>query len=36
MTIDNATLFWKSWFERGVVSVKDVLNSEGNFYHMKS
>ena len=31
ITIDNATLFWKSWFERGVVSVKDMLNSEGNF-----
>jgi len=31
ITIDDATLFWKSWFERGVVTVKDVLNSEGNF-----
>ena len=31
ITIDNATLFWKSWFEEGVVTVKDVLNSEGNF-----
>ena len=30
ITIDNATLFWKSWFEEGVVTVKDVLNSEGN------
>ena len=29
--IDNATLFWKSWFKEGVVTVKDVLNSEGNF-----
>ena len=31
ITIDNATLFWKSWFEEGVVTVKDVLNPEGNF-----
>ena len=31
VTIDNATLFWKSWFEEGVVTVKDVLNPEGNF-----
>ena len=31
ITIDNATLFWKSWFARGIVSVKDVLNSEGKF-----
>ena len=30
ITIDNASLFWKSWFERGVVIVKDVLNPEGN------
>ena len=21
--IDNATLFWKSWFKRGIVTVKD-------------
>ena len=31
ITIDNATLFWKSWFDSGVVSVKDVLNTNGNF-----
>ena len=31
ITIDNASLFWKSWFERGVVTLKDVLNPEGNF-----
>ena len=31
IVIDNATLFWKSWFEEGVVTVKDVLNPEGNF-----
>ena len=31
ITIDNATLFWKPWFEEGVVIVKDVLNPEGNF-----
>ena len=30
-TIDNATLSWRSWFEEGVVTVKDVLNPEGNF-----
>ena len=29
--IDNATLFLKSWFEREIVSVKNVLNSKGNF-----
>ena len=29
--MDNATLFWKPWFEDGVVTVKDVLNPEGNF-----
>ena len=29
--IDNATLFRKSWFEEGVVTIKDVLNLEGNF-----
>ena len=28
---DIATLFWKSWFERWIVSVKDVLNSKGKF-----
>ena len=31
ITIDNATLFWKSWFDSGVVSVKDVLNTNGKF-----
>ena len=31
ITIDNATLFWKPWFEEGAVTVKDVLNPEGNF-----
>ena len=31
ITIDNATLFWKPWFEVGVVTVKDVLNPEGKF-----
>jgi len=29
--IDNATLFWKSWFECGIVTIKDVLNSKGKF-----
>ena len=29
--IDNATLFWKSWFERGIVTIKDVLNPKGKF-----
>ena len=31
ITIDNANLFWKSSFQKGVVTVKDVLNPEGNF-----
>ena len=31
ITIDNATLLWKSWFKEGVVTLKDVLNPEGNF-----
>ena len=31
ITIDKATFFWKSWLEEGVVTVKDVLNPEGNF-----
>ena len=30
ITKDNATLFWKSWLEGGFVTVKDVLNPEGN------
>ena len=34
--MDNATLFWKPWFEEGVVTVKDVLNPEGNFLSYKS
>ena len=29
ITNDNATLFWKSCYERGVVSVRDVQNSKG-------
>ena len=29
--IDNATLFRKSWFERGIVTIKDVLNPKGKF-----
>ena len=24
--------FWESWFERGIVSVKDVLTSQGKFF----
>ena len=31
ITIDNATLFWKPWFDGGIVSVKDVLNTNGKF-----
>ena len=31
ITVDNTTLFWRSWFEHGVAFVHDVLNADGRF-----
>ena len=32
ITIDgNSTFYWKTWFERGVIFVQDILNANGNF-----
>ena len=31
ITVDNSTLFWRSWFEHGVAFVHDVLNADGRF-----
>ena len=31
ITIDQKTLFWKTWFERGIYYVQDLLNEKGKF-----
>ena len=31
ITIDQKTLFWKTWFERGIYYVQDLLNENGKF-----
>ena len=31
ITIENHSLFWKSWVERGICFIQDILNSNGNF-----
>ena len=31
ITIENSSVFWKSWFKRKIIYVQDVLNAEGNF-----
>ena len=31
ITIENHSLFWKSWVERGIYFIGDILNSNGNF-----
>ena len=36
ITIDGNPVFWKSWFESSILFVHDVLNSEGNFSHLKT
>ena len=35
ITIADETLFWKTWFERGVVFVQDVLHDYGNFLSLE-
>ena len=31
ITIENSSVFWRSWFKRKIIYVQDVLNAEGNF-----
>ena len=31
ITIDQKTLFWKTWFERGIYYVQDLLSENGKF-----
>ena len=31
VTIDHKTLFWKTWVERGIYYVRDLLNEDGKF-----
>ena len=31
ITIENHSLYWKSWVERGIYFIQDILNSSGNF-----
>ena len=31
ITIDHKTLFWKTWVERGIYYVRDLLNEDGKF-----
>ena len=31
ITIDQKTLFWKTWFERGIYYVQDLLSDNGKF-----
>ena len=31
ITIENNSLFWKSWFDKGIYFVQDLLDSSGNF-----
>ena len=35
ITIADETLFWKTWFERGVVFVQDILDDYGNFLSLE-
>ena len=35
ITIADGTLFWKTWFERGVVFVQDILDYYGNFLSLE-
>ena len=31
ITIENYSVFWRSWFKQKILYVQDVLNAEGNF-----
>ena len=31
ITIENSSLFWKTWFDQGIYFVQDLLDSSGNF-----
>ena len=31
ITVDKKSLFWKSWFDRGIYFIGDFLNSAGKF-----
>ena len=31
ITTENHLLYWKSWVERGIYFIQDILNSNGNF-----
>ena len=31
ITVDKKSLFWKSWFDRGIYFIGDLLNSAGKF-----
>ena len=32
IAIDQKTLVWKTWFERGIYFVQDLLSTEGKFF----
>ena len=34
ISIDQKTLFWKTWFERGIYYVQDLLNEDGKFFSL--
>ena len=31
ITIEDSSVFWRSWFRQEIIYVQDVLNAEGNF-----
>ena len=31
ITIENSSVFWRSWFKRKIISIQDVLNAAGIF-----
>ena len=31
ITIENSSVFWRSWFRQKIIYVQDVLNAQGNF-----
>ena len=33
--IEGKTLFWKTWFEKGIYLVQDLLNEDGKFLSLQ-
>ena len=33
--IEGKTLFWKTWFEKGIFLVQDLLNEDGKFLSLQ-